>query len=181
MDISLALRISIFGNTKPDLLKFSLCVDDFGIKYYCKSDAEHLLNSLRCYYNITTDWTGEHYLGLTIKWAYHQGHVDISMPGYITKVLHKFHHLLPSSKASRPQHAPHKWTEPVYGKTRQYTIEKDTDPLLHMDETKIVQQIMGNLLYYARAIESPMLPTLNEIQRRNTVPTQNTLQKCCMV
>ena len=44
-----------FWEHKTRPTKFSLCVDDFGIKYFCKADAEHLLNSLKCYYNITTD------------------------------------------------------------------------------------------------------------------------------
>ena len=32
--------------------KFCLCVDDFGVKYYNKEDADHLLNSLRKNYKI---------------------------------------------------------------------------------------------------------------------------------
>ena len=36
--------------------KFCLCVDDFGIKYYSKDDADHVLDSLRAHYKCTTDW-----------------------------------------------------------------------------------------------------------------------------
>ena len=100
------------------------------------------------YYKITTDWTGTNYLGFTIKWNYQDGQVEISIPYYIKKNLLKFHHSFPK----RFKYAIHKWTEPVYGKTRQYAIEKYTDLLIHADETKIVQQIVGNLLYYARAM-----------------------------
>ena len=99
------------------------------------------------------------------------------MPGYINKVLNKFRHQLPP----KPQHAPHSWTEPVYGKVRQYAIEKDTDPILNSADTKLVQQITGNLLYYARAIESPILPALNEIAHRQSTPTKNTMEKCTML
>ena len=166
-----------FWKHKTRRTKFSLCVDDFGIKYYSKQDAIHLLASLQETYKITTDWTGEHYLGLTLKWAYAEGYVDISMPGYIIKVLRKFQHKIPA----RLQHAPHKWTEPVYGSTRQYAISKDEDPLLAPKDITTVQQIVGNLLYYARAIESPILPALNEISHRQATPTQNTLNKCKMV
>ena len=88
------------------------------------------------------------------------------MPGYIAKVLHKFHHLLPSKTPTRKQHAPHEWTEPVYGKTRQYAIEKDNDSVIHPQDIKMVQQISGNLLYYARTIESSILPALNKISHR---------------
>ena len=37
---------------------FCLCVDDFGVKYFSKYDANHLLNSLKNYYAISTDWEG---------------------------------------------------------------------------------------------------------------------------
>ena len=47
--------------------KFSLCVGDFGVKYYSIQDAEHILNILKQSNKITTDWSGEDYLGLTIK------------------------------------------------------------------------------------------------------------------
>ena len=35
--------------------KFCLCVDDFGIKYYSKEDAQHLLNAIGQNYRYTTD------------------------------------------------------------------------------------------------------------------------------
>ena len=157
--------------------KFCLCVDDFGIKYFAKADANHLLNALQQYYKITTDWTGNNYLGLHLDWNYQKNYVDISMPGYITKVLHKFKHVQPP----KIQHAPHKWAEPVYGKQQQMAILEDNDPILPPDKIKEVQQIVGSLLYYARAIESPILPALNEISHRQASPTANTLNKCKML
>ena len=39
--------------------KFALCVDDFGIKYFLKDDAEHLIKTLKKYYVISKDWTGK--------------------------------------------------------------------------------------------------------------------------
>ena len=34
---------------------FTLCVDDFGIKYYNRADADHLFNALRDMYTISVD------------------------------------------------------------------------------------------------------------------------------
>ena len=51
--------------TRP--IQFCLCVDDFGVKYTRKADAEHLLNILQLKYKITCDWTGSSYCGLTLK------------------------------------------------------------------------------------------------------------------
>ena len=56
------------GATTRQTSFFYLVVNDFGIKYSSKSDADHLLKSLRDDYDITEDWTGEKYLGLTYKW-----------------------------------------------------------------------------------------------------------------
>ena len=46
---------------------FDLCVNDFGVKYFSKTDANHLINALQKNYNITTDWIGSIYCGLTLQ------------------------------------------------------------------------------------------------------------------
>ena len=66
---------------------FCLCVDDFGIKYFKKEHADHLLNALKTKYKISVDWNGTNYCGLTLKWNYALGYVDVSMPGYIPRLL----------------------------------------------------------------------------------------------
>ena len=59
--------------------KFCLCVDDFGVKYYSKADANHLIDALEKNYTCTVDWTGRHFCGLTMDWHYDKNYVDISM------------------------------------------------------------------------------------------------------
>jgi hypothetical protein len=83
---------------------FVLCVDDFGVKYFSKDDAQHLINAIKAHYELTVDWTGSLYCGLTLDWNYANGHVDVSMPTYVDRALKKFNHPAPSQK----QHAPHK-------------------------------------------------------------------------
>ena len=63
--------------------KHFLCVDDFGIRYFSKDDADHLLESLRNHYAISTDWEGYNYLILKIYRNYNEEYVDISIPEYI--------------------------------------------------------------------------------------------------
>ncbi len=63
--------------------KFCLCVDDFGIKYFSKEDAQHLLYTIGTTYRYTIDWTGNKYCGLAFDWHYLEGFVDFSMPGYL--------------------------------------------------------------------------------------------------
>ena len=111
-------------------ISFCLCVDDFRIKFQNKDDANHLIQTLQKFYKINIDWTGEHYCGLTLKWDYQKQFVDISMPGYIEKLLKRLAH--PSPK--RPVHAPHAWNAPVYGKHIQTSIQDDTSTLLPANE-----------------------------------------------
>jgi hypothetical protein len=85
---------------------FCLCVDDFGVTYFSKPDAEHLLAALRDNYKISVDWDGNNYCGLVIDWNYPNNYADISMPGYIPSALDRLQHRRPAT----PQFAPHQWT-----------------------------------------------------------------------
>ena len=157
--------------------KFCLCVDDFGVKYFCKNDAEHLISALTNNYDITVDWTGAHFCGLNIDWHYAQGWVDIAMVDYVIMALQKLQHIFPA----RPQLAPHEWTEPVYGQKRQFAKLHDTSPLLNKKGIKRVQRVVGIFLYYGRAIDNTILPTLNEISASQAAPTENTNGKITML
>jgi hypothetical protein len=42
----------------------TLVVDDFGIKYLGKENADHLLNALKENFEVTEDWAGKLYCGI---------------------------------------------------------------------------------------------------------------------
>ena len=149
---------------------FALCVDDFGIKYLQKEHADHLINALRSNYTISIDWEGKNYCGLELDWNYTKRCVTLSMPRYILSALHKFQHPTPS----KGQHAPHSYLRPDYGTKIQYAQE-DNSKALSADDKQVVQSILGTLLYYARAIDSTMLPALNELASKQAAPTQETM------
>ena len=136
--------------------KFCLCVDDFGLKYFSIADANHLLTSLKSAFKVSVDWEGKNYCGLTLQWNYEKGYVDVSMPGYVPKMLNKSNH----PKPSKPQHAPHTRTTPQYGLKRQYAKVTPNLPILPDKLTNLIQQKVGSILYYSRAIETPALPAL---------------------
>ena len=154
-------------------VRFCLCVDDFGIKYFDKKDVQHLLQALAAHYEYTIDWTGQNYCGLNIKWNYEARWVEVSINGYIKNLLNRLNHPLPT----RPVHSPHEWLAPVYGKNRQYAKDPDSSPLLDTDDTTFVQSTVGSLLYYGRAVEHPILVALNEISTQQTHPTQKVMKK----
>ena len=76
-------------------ITFSLVVDNFGIKYVNKEDADHLLAALQEKYKVTMDWNGNLYCGITLLWNYIDRTVQLSMPGYIEAALLKFQHPKP--------------------------------------------------------------------------------------
>ena len=156
--------------------KFCLCVDDFGVKYHSKDDIEHLLGALRKDYTCTVDWEGKNFCGLEFDWNYAKEYVDIARPHYVKDTLRRFQHDTNKS----PQHSPHEHTAIKYGTKgqRQYATSPDTSPLLDKKDTKFVQSVTGSFLYYARAIDSTMLPALNDIASQQAKPTEKTKEKC---
>ena len=61
-------------------IKFSLVVDEFGVKYIGKQHADHLINCIREHYQVSIDWEGQQYFVRSIKWNYQKQVVDLSMP-----------------------------------------------------------------------------------------------------
>jgi hypothetical protein len=157
--------------TRP--ITFCLVVDDFGVKYVGKHNAEHLLAALQSEYAVTTDWGGTLYLGITFKWDYANGTVDLSMPGYIERTLKKFYHPTPY----RPEHAPYDWTVPVYGRHTQLAALEDESPLLDDAAKQRVQSVIGTTLFYARAVDPTALVAIGSISAEQSKATDKTKQK----
>ena len=150
---------------------FTLCVDDFGIQYFSKSNSDHLIGAIRDTYECSIDWKGTQYCGLTLAWNYPKGYVNIYMPGYVTKALKKFNHKSPK----RPEHAPQYCTAPIYGQqTQQRATQESTAPLILPAKNQRVQAITGTFLYYGIDIDSTILVTLNEIGGQQSTATTDT-------
>jgi hypothetical protein len=156
--------------TRPIL--FSLVVDDFGVKTVGKEHADHLLAALRDLYSVTVDWTGGKYLGLTLKWDYAARTCDVSMPDYIATALHRFQHPHPT----KPEDSPHRWNAPNYGSKIQLSPLADTSPALAKDDITRIQQVVGTLLYYARAVDSTMFVALGTLAAAQSQGTEATAQ-----
>lgn len=58
------------------------------------------------------------------------------------------------------------------------TIIPDKSVTLDKTSTHFMQSVVGSLLDYAQALDSTMLPALNEIASTQANPTQATLEKC---
>jgi len=157
---------------KRDGTSFCLVVDDFLVKYTSKAAANELYNILNSHYEaVSADWDAALFCGITLRWDYTNCRVFLSMPNYVKLALQRFKHRLPK----RPQHAPHRYNVPQYGTKIQYTEPIDTSDKLSDDEIKEIQQIVGVFLYYGRAVDCLILPTLSALaseQNRATVRTR---------
>eukprot|EP00978_Attheya_sp_CCMP212_P024056 scaffold74991_cov106-Attheya_sp.AAC.1 len=86
---------------------------------------------------MTTDWDCANYCGLTVDWDYQARTCDISLPGYVSRALHRFQHTAPN----KPQHAPSKYILPNYGASQQLTPSEDASQLLNAAGIKRVQEL----------------------------------------
>jgi hypothetical protein len=129
---------------------FTLIVDDFFVGYTCQEDADFLISCLRLHYDTKVDWTAFLYSGITMVWDYNTRTCNISMPDYVSEALHRFEHTPPA----RPQLAPHPWTPPIYRAKTQFTPLADDSPILPPDQRTRIMEIIGTLLFYARAIDA---------------------------
>jgi hypothetical protein len=107
-------------DTRP--ISFTLCVDDFGVKYVGREHAEHLKNVLNEHYRCAVDWDGKKYLGIMdIDWDHDGRKGHVSMLDYIPEALARFQHKTPR----KPQHQPYPHIKPTYGATKQYVEDSN--------------------------------------------------------
>jgi hypothetical protein len=105
------------------------------------------------------------------EYEYDQRKVHLSMPGYISKALSRFAHEIPK----KPQHQPHPHAEKTFGATVQYAKAPDNSQLLPPDGKTYIQQVLGVLMYYGRAVDATILGALSSIASAQAAPTELTL------
>ena len=104
------------------------------------------------------------YVGITIDYNMVRGHMDLSLSGYITNALTRFNKL-----DSKGVDSPIVYTPPVYGaKSRTLPADAPAATPLSKDEVKLLQEIIGVFLYYARAVDPMMLPAVNKLGSRQS-------------
>ena len=107
-----------------------------------------------------------------MKWDYEKRLVDISMPGYIKKVLQKYKH----EKPKKHQGSPYQVEPKKYGTAAQEPIPPDTSRKADEKEKKRTQQIVGSILYYARPGDSTALVSLSTIATEQAAATGKTIK-----
>ena len=92
------------------------------------------------------------------------------MPDYIDKLLKRIQDPTPK----KPQHAPHKCVANYLPAQQQTPIAEPDGETLPPEHIKRVQQILGSLLYYARAVDPTLLVTLSSLEQYQATPNNQT-------
>ena len=87
--------------------------------------------------------------------------------------LQRFEHPLPL----KPQDSPHPWTPLVYGAKVQLTPLPDASNPLEATACHRIQEILGTLLFYARAVDDTLLMAINSLAAEQNVATRTTMDK----
>ena len=91
------------------------------------------------------------------------------MLGYVKQALMKFHH-----EFSKTTHSPSPFNQPVYGRKIQMATMDNTN--LITIQTKILQQVCGTFVYYARVVDFTMIHVLKDLATRVKDGTQKNSQ-----
>jgi len=150
-----------------------LVVNNFWVKYVGKEHVEYLIRCIKETYELTKDWTGDLYCGITLKWNYDERWLNISMPEYIKKILLKYKHRMPT----KPQHCPYAPAPKQYRAKAQAPLPVDISPKLSPEEIKEIQRVIGSILYYAQAVDIMVLMALSSIAIEQSKGTTNKMEK----
>ena len=124
-------------------ISWTLIVDDFGFKYANKRKVDELLKIMSLWYVMIMDWSGTSFGGITLKWNYGgEQWVELSLPGYIEKILAQFRHPQPK----RPQDSPHPAPPTKFTRTTPTPPSPDESPRLKEKRIKRIQNICGSIL-----------------------------------
>ena len=92
------------------------------------------------------------------------------MDGYILEIRNKYGYMTPK----KPQYSPHKHLPINYGATQKIVQPTDSSPSLNDKGIKIVQGIMGYLLYVGRAVNNKLVVALSAIGAQQAAASEET-------
>ena len=92
------------------------------------------------------------------------------MPGYTKKIVKCFQHVVPARQQDIPYRAPPQ----KYGTAAQDPLPEDTSDKIDVKHVNIIQQVIGGVLYYARAVDLTVLAALSSIASEQANATEDT-------
>jgi hypothetical protein len=95
------------------------------------------------------------------------------MPGYISRALNRFVHPAPT----QPKLSLICGNDPNYGNMTHLTPVLDTSPLLSSAAKLHLQEMLGTLPYYARALDVTILTAISEVSTEMAIGAVKTMSK----
>eukprot|EP00804_Cyclotella_cryptica_P013525 CCRYP_017242-RA/>CCRYP_017242-RA protein AED:0.41 eAED:0.41 QI:0/0/0/1/0/0/5/0/589 len=154
--------------TRP--ISFTLVVDDFGVKYVGQEHAEHLINkTTRCpLTGMENSTVASNSIGITTFALWTSPCLDTSTTSFSVSNIPS---LLTTERSIQAI------SKEIWGGSPR-PLPKDASGPLDSAGQKRIQQIVGALLYYARAVDNTILLSLSAIASEQAHPTQLTHQRC---
>ena len=109
-------------NWRP--VMFCLTIDNCGIEYVGEQHIQHLLDTLKEHYMVTTDWEVNKYVGIDLEWDYKSHTCRLTMENYIRQLLIRYGYPAPR----KSQQSPHQHREIIYEASIQKPLEEDHPP-----------------------------------------------------
>ena len=92
------------------------------------------------------------------------------MPRYAKQVLARFKH----EKPGKPQHSPYQPPPRKDGTESQETLPEDNAIKVNTEQVKIIQQVVGGVLYYAQVVDCTVLASLHSIDSKQAQASEGT-------
>ena len=94
------------------------------------------------------------------------------MPGYIKRILAKYKHEMPK----KPQYSPYPVQPRKYGRAAQEPMPEDDTPPASKEEQRLVQQVVGSIIYYANGVDLTALAGLLTLASEQAKATGQTVE-----
>jgi hypothetical protein len=116
---------------------------------------DHLVHTLTQLYQVKINWAGTKYLGMNIAIDRKQRHVTLTMPTYIERLICKV-----KPDGIRGSNTPGIYNPPNYANPGAQRATVDESDAASEDEKKLLQSVVGTLLYYSRAVDPSISPAV---------------------
>ena len=137
------------------------------MKFVGEHHTNHLKKLLDHWYDMTMDWSGGKYVGISLQWDYKNRILDTSVPGFVKSKLHEHQY----STLAKPQHDRTKAAPIIYDAKVQQSKPADKTAPLSKDGIKRIQQVVGVFAWCAQAADTKMSNTLSSIAGRQAKAT----------
>jgi hypothetical protein len=147
--------------------KFTLVVDDLGVKVHSEDDLQHLISTISKVWTVKVDREGKKFLGMHLHWEYDRPRprLTIDAPSVCPAALKRFCRTPPKLRSTPTRFAP------------RHGISL-SQPIPAPDATQHVQAVCGTFSHYSRVVDHSMLPAVSNISRSQASPTSDTLDQC---